>query len=550
MNNDQSGKIPNQSSQLRGGLIYGGSLTMTSLTSVAIAGFLCTFLLAIVQVAKGWNYYVYDLDSLVQTSSDIVEGSITKKYVEDNASLVEFSVDRVDKGSFRKGDTMCVAAMDFFTTPTHNFGNVESLKTGVRLILFVVPAKEGFAFPIPKDQKIFMPVYGGVKLISNDVVKSFRQEDNPGPYVCQDEDTDAEWHKKNPPTIIEFHTQLAASLDRAPHLMAELDKNKDNGPALVKMLAARPEIPYGGCDYFAEEIFSDLATVHDPESLLNAMALRGHGQQQLALACGFGTPRGRDFLLGRICDQSIPMETREECARLLGEAGGIYRSQMNVTGIGPSGGGWSTKPETADKGNSGYLTRIARTARQVAGAEQVSKEVMGSLRDIAQGVVQKKDPELTADLLAAYRVLEEFYKTKPSEQLQYAVEAAMCWTPEAYAALQSPGGPVPSIVEPSDSNQAGPPESGILRVTFSYFSTHIGMNVNAGRFLVVLTNMKTGKEYLVRTQVDAPFVIGTGGGNDRLKLPQELPHGWYSVTMELRDGDTVISRGHGYTTEL
>jgi hypothetical protein len=523
---------------------------MTPLKASAIAVFLCTFLLAIVRDGKGANLYVYDLDSLAQTSTNIVEGSITKEYVEDNASLVDFVVDRVDKGDFRKGDTMSVAAMDFFATPTHDFGRVESLKAGARLILFVVPAKGGFGFPIPKDQSIFMPVYGGVKLISNNVVKSFMQESNPGPYVCQDKDMDVHWHTKEPPTLIEFHTRLAASLERAPELMAELDKNKDNGSALVKMLAARLAIPDVGLDYFAEEICSDLARLHEPESLMSAMALGGNWPQPTALGCGFGTPRGRDFLLARICDKSVPMKMREQCAGVLADAGDVYRSQITLAGDEFSGGGWSSEPETADKGNSGYLTRIAQAACQLAGAEQLSKEVIGSLGFLAQGIVQEKDPELTADLLAAYRVLKEFYKAKPSEELQYAIEEAMCWMPEAYAELDSPGGPVPSIVEPSDPSQAGPPEPGILKVAFSYCTAHIGVNVNGGKFLVVLANTKTGREYLIPTQVDAPTGGGSGGGGDGLKLPQQLPHGWYSVTMEVRDGDRVISHGHGYVTEL
>lgn len=523
---------------------------MTPVKTGAIAVYLCTFLLAIVRDAKAWNLYVYDLDSLAQTSTSIVEGTITKEYVEDDASLVDFVVDRVDKGSFRKGDTMSVAAMDFFATHTGKFRSFQNLKTGARLILFVVPAKEGFGFPLPKNRSIFMPVYGGVKLISDNVAKSFRQEDNPGPYVCQDQDVDMHRNRSDPPTLHEFHTELAASLERAPKLMTELDKNKENGSALVKMLAARLAIPDMGLDYFAEEISGDLAMLHDPESLLSAMALRGNEPEQLALGCGFGTPRGRDFLLARICDNSVPMEMREQCAAVLAVAGDVYRSQKTLAVNGPSGGSWSSKPETADKGNSGYLTRIAQTARQVAGAEQLSKEVIGSLGDIALGAVQEEDPELTADLRGAYRVLGDFYKTKPSEELQYAIEAAMRWMPEAYAALGSTGGPVPSIVEPADPSQYSPREPGILKVSFSYFAMYMGMNISAGKFLVVLTNTKTGREYLIPTQMNAPTVGGAGGGGDWLKLPQQLPHGWYSVTMELRDGDKVISRGHGYATEL
>jgi hypothetical protein len=147
-------------------------------------------------------------------------------------------------------------------------------------------------------------------------------------------------------------------------------------------------------------------------------------------------------------------------------------------------------------------------------------------------------------------VLTEFYKTKPSEDLQYAIEEAMHWMPKAYAGLNSQCGPVPSIVEPSDPSQAGPPEPGVINITFSYCSSGIGMNMDAGKFLVVLSNTETGKQYVIRTGFNAPTEGGAGGGGDALKLPQGLPHGRYSVTMELRDGITVISHGHGYVADL
>src|SRR5262249_55062742 len=53
--------------------------------------------------------YVYDRDSLVYLSTDVVEGEIVRSYKANEVILVEVKVTLVHKGGFKKGQTVVLA---------------------------------------------------------------------------------------------------------------------------------------------------------------------------------------------------------------------------------------------------------------------------------------------------------------------------------------------------------------------------------------------------------------------------------------------------------
>src|SRR5262249_6458725 len=139
-------------------------------------------------------------------------------------------------------------------------------------------------------------------------------------------------------------------------------KARANAPWLLKILAARSTLPgskpedYPVGDYLSALASERLAQIHDPALLVQALRLRPGAAE--ILNYGFGTPKGRDFLLARVSDEKEPLASRIRYAKALVTAGAVYRSTLIR-----SDGNWWHPVGEPDTANSGYLTRIARAAR-------------------------------------------------------------------------------------------------------------------------------------------------------------------------------------------
>ena len=86
------------------------------------------------------------------------------------------------------------------------------------------------------------------------------------------------------------------------------------------------------------------------------------------------------------------MPARLLYAYALRGAGEIYRS--TITEI--SATSWRSEGD-ADEGNSGYLTRIAKTARELGQHEELCRSLLECLDWFGQGIVQNK-PALVSTL--------------------------------------------------------------------------------------------------------------------------------------------------------
>ena len=353
---------------------------------------------------------VYDLDSLVHLSTDVVEAEI----IRNDLGQVEVKVALVHKGDLKAGQNVAVAGCDFYRKLGKDILEWLPLAAGDRLVLFLARAST------PGDRVTYLPQPGGMMLFVGDHLHGFSQWVNPGPYVAGLPSNDG---ADESPTVEQFQQRLRDSL-RDTRKWVELVEAKPDHldvERLTKLLAARSGRADGTRDHFSERICVRFAESHDLGILSRALPLTdNHGRA--ILQRGFGTPAGRDWLLAKVADANEPMPARILYSYALCGAGAVYRSTF--TGISAT----SWRPEgDPDEGNSGYLTRIAKTARALGPQEALCRNLLECLDYFAQGIVQNKPVPLMADLRGAFVELAEFHRMNPSEELRFAIEKATRW---------------------------------------------------------------------------------------------------------------------------
>ncbi|MGH7223883.1 MAG: hypothetical protein ACRELF_11680, partial [Gemmataceae bacterium] len=137
-----------------------------------------------VPMLRSESLYVYDLDSLVHLSTDVIDAEITRSYQAHDHALIDVKVTLAHKGGLKKGQTVVVADTDLYRKPDKDGLNSQLLAVGDRLVLFLARAKANDFFRVPKDAVIYRPLPGGMRLIQKDRVYDFFQWMNPGPYVA------------------------------------------------------------------------------------------------------------------------------------------------------------------------------------------------------------------------------------------------------------------------------------------------------------------------------------------------------------------------------
>jgi len=472
--------------------------------------------------------YVYDLDSVVFLSTDVAEAEITRSYQANEVNLIDVKVTLVHKGGLKKGQTVVVAHTDGYRKPKKDDRNTQLLAVGDRLVLFVARAK---------DAVVYRPLAGGMRLVQGDHVFSFSQWDNPGPYVAN---VPSNLAKAKLLTVERFRVKVRDSLRDTQEWAGLVEAKQDelDVPRLLKLLAARSLQSFGGRDYFAERICIRFANTHDLILLSEALPLAKEHHEISILQRGFGTPRGRDYLLAKVGDAKEPAANRLRYSYAMREVGDVYGStftEIGANGFRPVG--------EADEGNSGYITRIAKTAS----ANRKDEALCGNLiRCIRIG--QNRPAPLMADLGGAVAVLKELYDAKPSQNLQFAIETAMADMPEAYEKLKSPCGTFISILRHVEAANYIKPEKRSLIFEYDYSSSLLSRNAEV-QPLVVLVHQGTQKRHVFPSQLK---IRGgqAGGGSNSVELPKDLPAGRYHVFFQLSDGGKVISTGHYVAADL
>lgn len=487
--------------------------------------------------------FIYDLDSLNHLSAEVAEARIVRRVPNPSVSLIEVRIETVHKGSFTKGDLVVVAHTGDYAIPAKPRGT-RSLAVGDHLVLFLSLARRHGYVKFPENVTIYQPVSGGVKLIEHDKVFGFSQRRNPGPYEA---DSLSDPEGKHAPSLPQYREQIADSLrflERAAPLL-EAKKDSLDVPALLKLIAGRPEAWMSRRDHIAELACARLAQTQDPAVLHQALPLVKSHPGAAILHKGFGTPKGRDDLLAKIGDSKEPIEVRLRLVSALVNAGPVYRSTLaDLVAY-----GHRTLGEP-DAGNSGYLTRIAEAARSQSEHEELCRRLLGCIEYFGRGIAQSKSPPLMLDLQEALAVLRKFYEARPAQRLQYAIESATANAdPDAYGRLNSPCGPVISLLIEADAVKHSSPEE--RKLTFQ--SSHMAVRLNKDAKLrpsVVLLHQASEKRFVLPSKSIIRRGSTGGGGFESVVLPKDLPHGRYHVFYEFKEGDKVISSGHHVAIDL
>ncbi|MBM3997917.1 MAG: hypothetical protein FJ303_27825, partial [Planctomycetes bacterium] len=476
--------------------------------------------------ARAERVQVYNLDSLVHLSTEVAEAEITRVFKADTIDLVEAKVSLIHKGGFKKGQVIAVAHLDYYRKPARDRFNWKPMEVGDRVVLFLVRVKANEFFRIPEDAVIYGPVTGGVRLIHTDQVHAFTQWGSPGPLVAWPRTIDG---KVKPLGVNEFRKQIETSLRDTQELarLVEAKSDKLDVQKLVKVLADRSKVMVGR-DHFTERICVRFAERYDFELLSQALAVAKDYNDVSVLQCGFGTAKGRDFLLARVSNEQEPMAARLRHARAIGEAGAAYRSVH--TAIARNG---HRTVEVADEGNSGYQTRIAKVLRAGAKHEELARTLLRNLDYFGQGISQNKREPLVVDLHGANAVLKELYDTNPSQEMQYAIEKATAWMPDDYDKLKSPCGDLISILRRADPARYTKPDKRSLIFEYEYTARLIERGAEV-KPAVVLEHQDTKKQHVFETSLT---VRGgqAGGGSNVVELPAHLPKGRYHVFLQLSD---------------
>lgn len=483
--------------------------------------------------------HAYDPDSLVHLSTDVVEAEIVRAYKGHDLDLVDVRVSLVHKGGIKAGQTVVVAHTDFYHRPGRDPINTEPLGVGDRLALFLARTRSTGFRDLPADAVVYSPLPGGVRLVRGGNVHEFSQQNNPGPYVA---DIPADAEKAKLVSLDRFRAELRTSLRVAPELAKVVDAAPD-APRLLELLDGRSRVPRWYRDHFAEAACSRLTETRAPEVLDRALPLARDHLQASILRRGFGTPTGRDFLLAKAGETRVPMADRVDAVRALREAGHVYRA--TVTEITAHS---SREVGGADRGNSGYMTRVAKAARANAGHETLCVSLVGCLDAFGQGVTQSKRPPLLADYRAALAELKDLYGASPSAEVRFAVEGATARDPAAFERLDPPCGTFVSILRRADPTKYTRPEKRSLIFEYEY-TTLLLDREDEVRPEVVLVNQATRRRHVLPAGLRLRG-WSSGGGSGLVDIPADLPAGRYRVFFQVTEDGRVTSTGHSFDTDL
>src|SRR5262245_47244198 len=233
-----------------------------SVRGLMIAAMLLFFAAFAGPMLRAETMYVYDRDSLVFLSTDVVEGQIVRSYKANEVSLVDVKVTLVHKGGFKKGQTVVLADSDNYRKPDKGDANPQPFAAGDRLVLFVTRTMRTEFNLLPKEAVIYAPQPGGIMLVQGDRVLGFSQWSNPGPYV-------AKVSAKDKITLVQFRQKLRDSLHDTEEWarLIEAKRADLDVPRLLKLLtkrfADRSPDRFGARDYFTEQICIRFANTHD-----------------------------------------------------------------------------------------------------------------------------------------------------------------------------------------------------------------------------------------------------------------------------------------------
>lgn len=482
----------------------------------------------------------YDLQSLVYLSQEVIEGELRDRKQFDTIELVEFRVLAAYKGTLKPGDTIFVAGTKMYRKASRSPTSGQ-LDVGEQLVLFLNPGqREKYD---PKElPDCYLPIERGVRLIQGETTYDFEQWFGEGDYWAKSALHSGNPHRVKP--LKALRSEIQTCVVQVPVLakLIEAKSERLDVPQVLKQLKATSADIFATHNYFNEIFCQRLAETRDFEQLGQALLVTKNGYELRLLYPAFISPAGRDFLLAKVADKGATNEARLCYCQAFYHTGPMYRLVATY-----QGNRWQYAGEV-DADNSHYLNRIAQLIQQVEYDEQSCVELLRALKKFSQSSILKESESLQADMVSALAVLQDFYKIRPSAEIQYAVETLMARYPDRYQQLNSPCGNAIMILRSRAKDKLKPIKGRTLSIEVQYHTPGLSRDKVIQPTLVLL-NLESQKTREVRTTLKIEGGISSFNGEE-LPIHPSIPAGKYRVYLEWREGGKVLSTSHGYELEL
>jgi hypothetical protein len=472
-----------------------------------------------------------DLDSLIFESDQIVEGRVVRAAAT-GSDLVE--VTRIELGDLKLGQHIKVSNLFSHDKPGTGYWGAsrDFLGASDDVLVFL------------KGPRDLSCVEAGMFLVVRGRVCRFGVE-RPPRYM-------GNWPTPRlsvySPRLAELRSAIAASVGRRAGWRAHLEDPlvPAEVPWLLSTLRGRViprPSPFDEPDAIADAAAQRLAQLNDLQ--VDEQAIIADPSRSQFFATEFSSPQGQEYLLQRIANQQTPSADRRKLFAALVDPDGFHRAYFNyydwpVVRLG--------------------LARLARLASQVAENDEASA---GNILQVLESPLRTAahDPSCTAsvraDLNAAMDTLADLYrKSSTPDSVKFWIErGADAIGYSEYQRLHSPCGPIMTLAAPPDLSiyAASLPSSVLLtyawRCAVPYANGRPPVLPPVTAAYLVLEPVADGSTYVLAS----PGMIGragAGGGGDCLSLPAGFPAGRYRLHYRLMSGNSVLSEGHGFETQI
>ena len=270
---------------------------MKILTTAAVV--ILAFPPSFLTLARAKTLAVYDLDSLIHMSTEVVEAEITRCFEAHDLALVDVKITFVHKGAFKKGQSVVVGTRTGIGNPT------KIKKESAAACRRRAPGDHRHGLQptehlrIPEDAVIYVPLPGGMRLVQGDHVFSFSQRDDRGTFVAK---VPVKPDKTKLLTVERFREKVQGSLRDTQEWarLVEAKQDKLDVPRLLKLRWTGPANRWRGRLFQG----TNLSPVRE-DATTRTVERRCRWRRKTTsedLAAWVRTSKGRDYLFAKVTD--------------------------------------------------------------------------------------------------------------------------------------------------------------------------------------------------------------------------------------------------------
>lgn len=515
--------------------------TLRPLIGVAVVATVVTFAAATSARLRAATL-PYRLDSLVFSADQIVEGTVVRP-APPGVEGVQVTI--VEAGTLTVGQTIY---------PEHLFSRLKPgtgiwarhstrLQEGDHVILF-----------LKGQPPTLFCVDGGTFLAVRGKVFAFGKQAPMGTLT---------WYpdrlRHDSPTVREFRAAVAGDASRSAGLHALLDPpaKRTNAARMLSLLSSRAtpfHLPWEDADTIGNTAATRLVELGDFE--IAAEAVAADPMYAVRFRELLSSRAGRDYLMRRIADRSVPLAEREHLVPLLAGEVGFRVYYYNAT----------EKPPPLPEGAPGQRADDFVGWVRLAGTTATEDERLAGLVLHAMEhplFLAAHDPPNAPQSRAAVDNAEHelralYTEASTSDCLKYWIECAMAAIGrDAYQRLDSPCGRLMTLAGPPDLTRYFAAKPAMLAVGYDYCDSQrygYGMSPvlpQVTSAFLVLEPRSGGNAFVLPSAIVATQNDWTHGhGIDATPLPPGFPAGTYHVNYRLMNGNTVVSEGHGVDLQI